>query len=192
MSYQQIERIAADVRRCVCPGLEPDQRLPGVTLFEQLEKYTVGAHALPLSYEVRDIPSLGLTEFDAERKEITVVLSARSYQGVENRDARARYTLCHEIGHAVLHVDILVELGLMPHGVAMALHRAQRTHEHFRDTEWQANAFSSALLVPAEGLRRLESHGRLTASRIVDAFEVSHEAASIRLGVFQQRRRQLL
>ena len=80
----------------------------------------------------------------------------------------------------------------MPTDQLAALHRGEQAHRPFRDTEWQANAFASALLMPAQGLIALErEHGALTVVEIADRFGVSHEAAGYRLDLFAKRRGEL-
>jgi Zn-dependent peptidase ImmA (M78 family) len=87
----------------------------------------------------------------------------------------------------------LVELSSIPHEVA-ALNRGQiPAHRVYEDTEWQANAFAAAFLVPAAGLANLErSRGILTAQELVRRFNVSFDAARIRLDCFRARRSDLL
>lgn len=61
------------------------------------------------------------------------------------------------------------------------------------DTEWQADAFSAAMLMPAKGLRRLEKlHDELKPSIIVAAYNVSYQAADTRLGVYKNNRADLI
>ena len=66
-------------------------------------------------------------------------------------------------------------------------------HKPYEDTEWQANAFASSLLMPARGLAALEErYGQLSAVMISDKFKVSYETAGYRLTLFNQRRGELL
>lgn len=68
---------------------------------------------------------------------------------------RARSTLAHEIGHAVLHAVDVRTGRHRPH--ALALRRVRRSElEPFRDSEWQAHTFAGALLMPRPALRKLK------------------------------------
>lgn len=64
------------------------------------------------------------------------------YESAINFDGRARMTLAHELGHLVLHKN------------AKPLHRAPSEYQvsgkipAFANTEYQANVFASAFLVP--------------------------------------------
>jgi len=92
-----------------------------------------------------------------------------------------------------LHTDQLVRLAEMPTNQQAAFHRGRADHKPYEDTEWQANAFASALLMPAAGLVALEDEGlELTPLFIARRFRVSKEAASYRLDQFEKRRRDLL
>ena len=62
-----------------------------------------------------------------------------------------------------------------------ALHREKEYPRYF-DSEWQANAFAAALLMPAVGVRALEEKfGYLSDDLIADHFHVSLEAAGYRI-----------
>jgi len=62
---------------------------------------------------------------------------------------RARATVAHELGHAVLHVPYLRH----QRGQARPLTRVSRAQlAPFRDPEWQAWAFAGCLLMPRSGL----------------------------------------
>ena len=66
-------------------------------------------------------------------------------------------------------------------------------HKIYRDTEWQANAFASALLMPASGLLALEQEcSEFCPSDIVKHFCVSIEAANYRFELYNKRKRQLV
>lgn len=54
---------------------------------------------------------------------------------------RAPFTICHEIGHFVLH--------RMLGGVSLARSTSERKPRTFEDPEWQADTFASEFLMPA-------------------------------------------
>ena len=91
--------------------------------------------------------------------------------------------------------DQLVRLAQMPKAQQAALHLGGQevTHEAYQDTEWQANAFAGALLIPARGLLILErKRGELSPDIITEHFHVSAEAAGYRLELYNDRKEQLL
>lgn len=89
---------------------------------------------------------------------------------------RARSTLAHEIGHALLHRDYLRRGHHQPK--TLALRRAPRSRlRPFEDSEWQAHAFSGAFLMPRPALRRvpLADTGALAARfGVSESFVRSH------------------
>ncbi|WP_419936856.1 ImmA/IrrE family metallo-endopeptidase [Candidatus Palauibacter sp.] len=86
-----------------------------------------------------------------------------------HRTLRARSTLAHEIGHAVLHPRE-VKLG-QEAPEALSLQRAARQSlPAFRDSEWQAHTFAAAILVPLTTLRTLDGRD---PSRLADVYDVS-------------------
>jgi len=184
------------VRQILAPEVRPDEALPGLQLFERLAKYSVevGSREIPLDYEVSDLPfgTEARARFDSDAGKIVVALSNTTYEDLEAEVPRARFTLGHEIGHAVLHSAELVRLSSIPERVA-ALHRGQANHPIYQDVEWQANSFSSALHMPAQGLVTLEKTlGRLDSTEVRKRFLVSDPAARIRVENFNKRRSELL
>jgi Zn-dependent peptidase ImmA (M78 family) len=78
--------------------------------------------------------------------------------------------------------------------MSQPLHRGEvPAHRIFEDTEWQANAFAAAFLMPGAGLVELEARGiTLTPQELVRRFNVSFDAARIRLDVYRARRTELI
>ena len=83
------------------------------------------------------------------------------YDRAANDSPRDRFTICHEIGHAILHTPDRVEF-------------ARGEIPAYRDSEWQANRFAAALLAP----RNLAMN--MTAKQIEETFGLSAQAALIR------------
>ena len=195
LSYAKIERIAARVRRVLAPDIPLNDALPGLELFENLEEFGVRTRVsrISLSYGVLDLPA-GVeaeTRYHGDKNCIVVGLSANTYQHLERGQGRARHTLNHEVGHAVLHAEQLKRISTLPHAAA-ALDRAQ-DHRFCEDTEWQADAFAAALEMPARGLLALEGrYGNLSAGLVSSMMQVSVEAAVNRLNTFGTRRVALL
>jgi Zn-dependent peptidase ImmA (M78 family) len=76
----------------------------------------------------------------------------------------------------------------LPHREA-ALMRSSGGHPRYLDSEWQANAFAAAMLMPAEGLASLQgSDHKLDELLLMRRFNVSAQAAQIRINVFNSGR----
>lgn len=160
----------------------------------------LGGRVIPLTYAVEDLPAgvEAQTRYERDRGCITIALSPATYAALEGGEARATFSVAHEIGHAVLHTEELVELSQIPHKTAAML-RGQADHAVYFDTEWQAHGFAGALLMPAEGLAQVESEAPWGPLRIpmgptliVLRYGVSHAAAEIRWRVFGQHRTALM
>lgn len=93
------------------------------------------------------------------------------YQALLQGDARARFTAMHEVGHFFLHP-----------GVPLRRTSATANHEHFEDSEWQADCFAAEILMPLQLVRRL---GLRTAAAASAAFGVSLRAAIIRMATLK-------
>lgn len=72
---------------------------------------------------------------------------------------RARFTIAHEIGHLFMH-----------DGVSLARHNSS-SHQHYEDSEWQADAFAAELLMPSDECIGLSAH------QIQTKYDVSYTAA---------------
>lgn len=192
LSHVDIERAAAGVRRMF--ELDPLVPLPGLELFERLDRYhlPVGAQHLQLTYAVEQElldGALACARYEEADNAIALVLSADTYNDLERRNGyRARFSVAHEIGHAVLHGSQLVELTQIDHVQRAMLRTDASDTPIYRDSEWQANTFAGALLVPGPGLEWLERRGRLHADAIRAAYHVSYACATRRLLTFNKHR----
>ena len=133
----------------------------------------------------------------------TVIIDRRLIED-ERQEHRYRYTLGHEGGHEVLHAHIFC---IDPNQVSLLepahnpiiqcrvdVKKARRIHPRDwseRDwMEWQANVFSSAILMPSDAVKIIYNCSAYTTRRaktfaaissMVDTFNVSPEAATYRL-----------
>jgi hypothetical protein len=193
LSYAKLERAGRFIRNKLCPGITCTESMPNV--FEDLEDHAVtcNGRSIPLTNDVVELPAgvEGRTRFNVEQQRLFIQLSTETYVGLTVHEGRARFTLFHEISHAYLHVRELLRLAELPHDEA-ALLRAG-SHPNYYDSEWQANATSAAILMPAEGLAALEQRdGELTLENVVTTFNVSAISAEIRINIFNERRADLL
>lgn len=180
-SLAEMDVVGAQARRVL--ALSASERLYGVWLFESLDEVQVITSSGPvwLQARVRDDLDWGTEAaaiFDIESGAIQVCLTNETYRDLERSYPRALFTLAHECGHALLHPDLLIGRATRPD---ISLQR-RSTHSFFRDTEWQADAFSAAFLAPGKSL--LDMHDQLGALSPTDVqrqFGMSGPAARIRL-----------
>jgi len=195
MGKRDVEEKAAGVR--VAMDLDPLLPLPGVELFERVRRYhvQVGNEPIPLTYGVEEEieqNALACATYDAENKEIALVLSAASYAELERGHGRARFSVAHELGHAALHADKLVQLTKLDHHRRAMMRSDTAATPVYRDSEWQANAFAGAILMPAPGLEWLYLRGRLSVKDLSAMYKVSWSCAERRIKTFLSDRRNLL
>ena len=196
-SYQNLEHLASYVREQL--KIPPTAAINSLRLFDGLDNITVQDRTgqnIPLRGNVIDLEdSEGYTKYDSDRRIIEILASAKTYDWLEQDYPRGGYFVTHELGHCLLHTDQLVRLAQMPAAEQAAFHRGGKVVAHaiYRDTEWQANAFASALLMPARGLLALEQkNSGLCSNDIAEHFRVSAQAASYRLDLYNRRKEQLL
>ena len=194
-SYKKLEGFASYVRQQL--KFAADVAIDPLRLFEDLHEISiVGANGkfIPLRGGVISLEdSEGYARYDRAGGVIEILASERTYDWLEEGHPRGKYFVAHELGHCVLHTQQLIRLAQMPANQQTAFHRGQSDHKPYEDTEWQANAFASALLMPAAGLASIErERGYLDASLIVEQFGASYEAAGYRLELFNTRRTELL
>jgi IrrE N-terminal-like domain len=197
LSYRAMERFASTARSALLQDRPLTAAVSGIDLFEDLDELEIEVEdrVLHVNYGVNYLPTgiEGMSTYDQDREEILVTLDHDTYLSLVEGTPRALFCLCHELGHVCVHAVKLIEMSSIPHEVA-ALNRGEvSAHRAFEDTEWQANAFAAAFLMPAAGLAEIESNrGVLTAQELTRRFNVSFDAARIRLDSFRVRRNELL
>ena len=100
---------------------------------------------LPIYYSVVDDNKLP-SNVEAITNGNSIKIKQSVWDAVENSShpyhRRYRFTLCHEIGHAILHSEV-------DHGFA----RMSEPTAPFESSEWQADTFSGYLLVSLEDVK---------------------------------------
>ena len=109
--------------------------------------------------------SHGLTDPD----QLIMLIREDVYDGANSGVGRDRFTLAHEFAHLLLHGGRYLQR-LDPKIQAVG------SHQKYEDSEWQANAFASELLMPVAVVRRFSS-----AAELALAAGVSMQAAEVRL-----------
>lgn len=82
------------------------------------------------------------------------------YERAINGNPRDRFTLCHELGHYLLH---------QPESVGYARGQVPA----YRDPEWQANTFAAELMAPKKLVKNM------TIQEIMEKCGMSYQAATI-------------
>ena len=144
-----------------------DLRNPDVDMVRLLEHRLT---ELGGTYHIASFDELGDNEAVTFPDISEIHLREDVYNALCAGDHRARFTVAHEFGHLVLHQGISLGRNKQPGG-----------HQHFEDSEWQADCFASEFLMPA----RMVAKDFTTASAISKAFNVSLEAAMVRIRVLQ-------
>ncbi|MQA92112.1 MAG: ImmA/IrrE family metallo-endopeptidase [Gemmatimonas sp.] len=123
-------------------------------------------HPAPSS-EVRP-PPLGRDKLDEKCNQCGGIFGKSN-----SKTLRARSTLAHELGHAVLHATEVRTGRHRPHD--LVLRRARRRDlKPYQDSEWQAYVFAGAILLPRPALRNCVLSDTYA---IGDQFEVSEALA---------------
>jgi hypothetical protein len=132
----------------------------------------------------------------------TRVYISKELSGDRVRENRFRTTLAHELGHVVLHRPLyaaartgdLFESSRTSHS-ATCTRRSVDAVPQTDWLEWQAGYVSGALLAPITPLRKIaletlqdegrvaigSAGGRILVERVVKAFQISKQAAEVRL-----------
>ncbi len=190
LSYRKIEGIANGVRAKL--SLEPLERFPSMEFFESTvhkwSKFAANGQ-VHFYFGVKSLRgSEGITCFDQNTRTVEMYLSESSYDEFTQQRPRAVFSAVHEFGHAHLHTNQLIRLANLHIEEKAAFHRNVQPYPNYQDTEWQANAFAGAVLMPATGLQALKDYrgGHLFPDDIAQTYGVSLDAAVTRSKVFNE------
>ncbi len=157
-SGDSIEELADAIRKAF--GLHERPFFPVVQFLE----FGLPQIVPDMFYDVQSKLQLGGREGAVDPIKRAIYIREDVYDAAVRHNHRARFTLAHETGHAVMHVGTLNRV--LP----------RQAIPTFRQPEWQANRFAGALLMP----RRLVSQCGSLAD-ISDTFGVSQQAALVRV-----------
>lgn len=169
-SWPQVDASARSVLSTVAPQcLEEACAAPILQIFEGglTEAYGVG-------YGVEELPYGTEARFDPGSNEI--ILDVQVYLDLYDGQSRARFTVAHEIGHAILHGRYYKEI-LTGNRKAKFLNRGDIPH--YADPEKQANRFASEFLMPTPLVEELMRQG-CSPLDLAHIFHVSFSAAEIK------------
>ena len=124
------------------------------------------------SFEVKDEAELG-NQHGLTRPELKEMwIRDDVYEGARKGVGRDRFTIAHELGHYLLHNEPGLARTLKPKGSLPA----------YRCSEWQANSFAGALLIPTDVTLALRD-----PQAIAEACGVSLDAARVQIKVLTQK-----
>ena len=159
MSRKSIRNIVMEFRKLF--GLENTLFFPIVEFIEWC------LPELGLDFEILDVCEMrdtyGLTNMDKN----TLYIREDVYIGAKKGVPRDRFTLCHELGHALLHTPDRVSF-------------ARGEIPAYRDPEWQANTFAGELMAPYSLTRNM------SPQEISDKCGMSLQAAKIQYDSFRK------
>lgn len=163
-SAKDIEAIANGVRTAV--GLQFQPFFPIVAIYDLIHELIPGA-----SYDVRTTDEMednhGLTRL--KKKEIQIREDV--FKAACLGDGFGRFTLCHELGHLLLHRG------------GVALQRARADPPLYMSSEWQSDRFAGSLLMPTSLIPETS-----TVELLMEMFGVSRSAAQVRLSQINQQK----
>jgi hypothetical protein len=171
-SIVDIRRIARRVIHATYPDLvEKPGPFPVDHFLEFKMRSLIG-----FNYHIQELPPEVEAATDPLSKLVT--LNTDTYDDLCVDVPRARFTGCHEIGHALMHGASLRQV-LINDRRAFRLYR-RGDIVTYCDPEWQADTFSAELLMPAWHVQRLITKGA-DERDVMRIFKVSRQAAEIRL-----------
>ncbi|NHZ47362.1 ImmA/IrrE family metallo-endopeptidase [Nitratidesulfovibrio liaohensis] len=170
MSWAEVDACARDVLQRVAPHcLLSTTPVPVLDIFERgLDLFDVG-------YGVEELPFGVEAQFDPRTSEI--ILAESVYLDLHRGHCRARFTVAHEIGHAVMHGAYYKEI-ITGNRKTKPLARGQIPA--YSDPEKQANRFAAEFLMPTPLVAQLVQNG-YGPHMISEAFAVSLSAAEIKI-----------
>ncbi len=95
------------------------------------------------------------------------------YDAATRDEPRARFTVAHEAGHAMMHVGTLNRMPATAQGQTPA----------FRDPEWQANRFAGAILMPRHLVKQCRSIDEITRRFVVSREAAKNRIKTLKLGI---------
>lgn len=133
MSRKDIRRKANNFRNVL--GLE------GVVYVDVLKILERALPILGIQYEIIDKDSM-VEEGRTFPEKNMIHIREDVYEGARNGNGRDRFTIMHEIAHAILH-----------NGQNVSFARGGKYIPPYEDPEWQADAFTGEFLMPSYIIR---------------------------------------
>lgn len=187
---RRIDEIAADARRALSPSTPPDECLDMVRILETVDgrkRRLPNGVEVTVKLAVEELPKHVLGETRLVDDKIYIGIAGVTYQLLYAQEGYARFTAAHEVGHVTMHLATLTKLKTMSQ-YEVALARVAADHHDGVDSEVQANNFAAAFLAPNEGLRLLETRGRMSVESVMFTFGMGRKSATARINNYLRRR----
>lgn len=164
MSYKTFPRSKAQIRGFVNRVREIfrvklDSKLPVLYILE-----TLCSGLDENGYTLEIVPISSMSERYAETIPEKKIVRIREdvYNGVYEEKPRDLFTVCHEIGHILLHSNDIISFA-----------RENENVKKYEDPEWQANIFAAEFLAPARMCKNM------SVEEIVNTYGCSKQVATI-------------
>ena len=152
MSRKSIRELARQLRKLF--GMENILYFPIVPFIEWI------LPELGLDYEYASVQEMGNAYGVTHTRKGIMKVREDVYEGAINGNPRDRFTLCHELGHFLIHSPDRVSF-------------ARGDVPAYMDPEWQANAFAGELMAPYDLVKDM------SALEIADKCGMSVMAAQV-------------
>lgn len=160
MSRRKIRAFAAQFRQLI--GLENVLYFPIVQIIEW------GLPQLGINYEILTTEEMADTYGLANTQNKVLYIREDVYCGAIDDNPRDRFTLCHELGHSLLHTPGRVSF-------------ARGEIPAYRNPEWQANTFAGELMAPYNLVCAL------SVNEIMEQCGMSRRAAKIQYDLYHKQ-----
>jgi hypothetical protein len=146
---------------------------------------------------------LGKSVFDPVRSLYAIILSPSTFGFLKRNNPKGAWTLVHEFSHVWLHHRYLEKLSRLEkqsragdRGARQTLDDklSWRSHQVRFDSDSQADTLTANFLMPAEGVKLLQTEERspLTSGMIARHFNISDQSAGFRLINYNKHKEVLL
>lgn len=132
-SKNAIRQLAYSIRKQL--GLINEAYFPVLEFIE----YVLPEIDSRFNYEIVPDTAIGLDAANYNPSENTMRIRQSVYEGACEGNGRDRFTIAHEIGHYLMHRDVNLALSRLENHTQVPA---------YQNSEWQANTFASALLMP--------------------------------------------
>lgn len=157
-----IRKIANDLRKII--GCENTTYFP---ILEFMEWILANPDKGMINYEIVDPEEMQDTYSTTNTGMNVIRIRSDVYDGAADENPRDRFTLCHEVGHYILH---------RPESISFARGRVPR----YQDPEWQANTFAGELMAPYALVKDM------TVDEIMKKCGMSMQAAKIQYNEYHR------
>lgn len=159
-SRRKIREFAQRLRKIL--GLENQAYVDIVALMECVFPIIFGDDHF--SIEVIEKEKMGLNHGLTDPKRGKIYIREDVYEGACRGVGRDRLTMAHELGHVLLHKDVVTGLARVGDGEKVPT---------YCDPEWQASAFAGEFLMGHEVIQSM------TVQEVAQRCGVSHQAAEV-------------